>query len=152
MSFFDSTINLLIPFIAWIVLAKAVDKVILEMEGLMNKVKFLPNKFSWTVAYLFALCISFIIAWQGRWSFFTYLDFDFRQEWQGYLMSAFVVASGSQFIKTTFSLVELIPYGISGISTGVRKMISNNSVKENYEDENIYNSHFEDSERYTDEI
>ena len=151
--FLGDTVSLLLPFIVWIVLAKTVDKMILFLEGVMNEIKFLPNRFSWKIAYALALGLSYLIAWQGNWSFFTYLDVNWNHAWQGYLSSAFLVASGSEMLKVTFKFIEMIPYGISGISSALRRpTVSRDGDADPYKDMPYDIPEWEDEDRYDDNI
>ncbi len=120
----EKVINLIIPFIALAFLSVMIDKLVLVLEDISEKLPFLPNEFPWWFNYFVVLSLAYYIVWQGNYNFWAYLNVNFNFMWQGYLMTALILSGGSSLVKHSFSLVDTIPGNISNVTTTIRRMIT----------------------------
>ncbi|MDK2820985.1 MAG: hypothetical protein PWP31_950 [Clostridia bacterium] len=88
----------------------------------MKLIPGLPDSFEWPVAYIFVLATGYIVCWQGNYDLFAYLDINFRQPWQGWLMTALVISGGSAFVRNSFDVVDNIPASLGGITSTIKKI------------------------------
>lgn len=126
-------INLIIPFIALVLYSKMIDKLTEVLGDIMLKVKWLPDSFEASLAYLFILAVAFLNCWQADWSFFSYLDINYKYDWENYLASALVISGGSAFVREGFSAIETIPMSLQGIASTVRNVVSGKGAVSSYE-------------------
>ncbi|MBO8136818.1 MAG: hypothetical protein H0Z40_01570 [Desulfotomaculum sp.] len=120
----EEVVELIIPFIALAILSVMIDKFTLFLEGVMKLIPGLPDSFEWPVAYIIVLAVGYVICWQGNYDLFAYLNINFRQPWQGWLMTALVISGGSAFVRSSFDVVDNIPASLSGLTATIKKIFS----------------------------
>ncbi|MDO7787108.1 hypothetical protein [Desulforamulus aquiferis] len=118
----ENVLSLIIPFVSLAILSVMVDKFTLFLEWLMEKTPGLPNQLERPIAYLLVFGISFVVCWRGDFSLFQYLNFDFSNPWEGWLMTALVLSGGSAFVRSGFSMVDNIPLSVTSATAGLRRM------------------------------
>ena len=119
----EDVISLIIPFIALAILSVMIDRFTLFLEAVVKYIPLLPNRFEWPFAYGIVLGTGYLVCWQGHFDLFAYLAIHFRQEWQGWLMTALVISGGSAFVRTSFSVIDNIPMSVQGAYSSVKRMI-----------------------------
>ncbi len=146
----EQVVSLIIPFIALAFLSVMIDKLVLVLENISEKIPHFPDEFPWWLNYFIVLSIAYYIVWQGNYDFWAYLNVNFNYMWQGYLMTALILSGGSALIKVSFSLVDIIPVSISGVTTTIRRMVIKKSNGQNGEEHYPYPEY--DQSRYTEDI
>jgi hypothetical protein len=116
--------DILVIFIPMIMFSLVIDKLIMVLEEAMHRIPGLPDKFEIWFVYLTIFVISYLIFWQGNFSFFSYFDFAFNYKWQDYATSALIISGGSAFIKTSFGVIEQIPMNLAGLRGAMRSVVS----------------------------
>jgi len=120
----NEIVNLIIPFIACAILSVMIDKATLVLEAIMHRIPKLPDHFEWHVSYIVVLLISYLVCWQGQFSLFSYLEFEFQIEWQGWFMTALFISGGSAFVRTNFGLIEAIPVNMGGVTSIFKRFMN----------------------------
>ncbi len=100
-----------------------IDKLVLVLEDVSEKVPYFPNEFSWWLKYVIVVIVAYYISWQGNYNFWVYLNIDFNHDWQGYLMTALLLSGGSSLVKVGFSIIDTIPNSVKNITVAAKKMI-----------------------------
>ena len=116
----NDIISLVIPFIALIFLIGLQENLIQFLENLINKT--IPQG----LAYVLIAFLSYFIAMFGDYRFFNYLAIYFAYDWMDWLMSALVIAAGSNFLQRKFDIINTIPSVITGLRVGSTKKSKNN--------------------------
>ncbi len=119
--------TLLIPIVALIFLAVMIDKLTMAIDLWVHKTDWMPEKIEDYVAYGIIWCIGFICCWRGHYSLFTYLDFKFAYEFEGWIMTAFVLSGGSAYLKKNFDVMENMPGFLSSMYGTARRVITGSS-------------------------
>lgn len=109
--------DLAIAFIATALLTVMVDQITKVLEGMMQKISFLPDAIEWTMAYLLLWGMATAVCWQGRFDLFEELNFHWRYKWEGYLLTGALIAGGSSLLTKQFKIVGLIPGIVSGMAS-----------------------------------
>ena len=130
----EDIISLAIPFIAVAIAATIVDVIMSNLEEAMGRIPLMPDYLSLPAAYSVVLALSYYFCWQGDFNLFSYLDVSFNYDWQGWLMTAFVISGGSKFVREKYSLIGKIPSGIYGLRKNVSQAIKGDPVKEDDKD------------------
>lgn len=129
----DVIVSLILPFIGLAILSLMIDKATRALEGIMHSIPNLPDKFEWWFAYLIVLGSSYLVVQEGNFDFFSYININFRYDWERYLFTALIISGGSSFVKSSFGMIELIPSAVRGVGSTVRNVFKSNVVPENTE-------------------
>lgn len=115
--------TLIIPFISICILSLLVDRFTLFLQEIMKKISWLPNKFDITIAYLLVFICGFIVCWRGNFDFFISLNFSFKHNYEGWLMTSLLLSGGSKFIRSSFTMMNSIPQVISNVYSSVGSLL-----------------------------
>lgn len=121
-------ISLIIPFVALVLYAHMIDKLIQVLGDIMLRTHCLPEKIEASLAYVVILILAYLNCWQADWKFFSYLDINYMYDWESYLASALLISGGSVFVKEGFSIINVIPMSLQGISSAVRGVVAGGST------------------------
>jgi hypothetical protein len=92
------------------VIAKGIDIIIVWLEGIMQKINFLPDEIEHTFKFIILFAIGYIFCWQANYSFFDYLVvIKFNYIWEGWLATALILKGGSKFVEMIFAIIEKVP-------------------------------------------
>lgn len=116
-------VDLVIPFIALVLLATLIDRATLALEGLMHKIPKFPDHFEWTIAYLIVLAVGYFVCYELDFAMFRYLGLEAKHEELDWLLTALIISGGSSFVRTQFGLMNEIPAFLNGISASIKKAI-----------------------------
>ena len=116
--------SLIVPFIALIIITVMVDKFTLVLQYIMKRIPHLPDEFEKPIAYIIVFCVGFVVCWRGHYSLFTYLDFSFENDYEGWILTALVVSGGSAFLKESFSAMDSLPGILSGMYSYISRTVS----------------------------
>lgn len=117
--------SLIIPFVAICIVVVMVDRLAMAIESIIHKIPYLPDKLEGPIAYAVVFLASYVICWRGGFNFFASLNFTFRHEYEGWLMTALLISGGSSFVKASFGMMSNIPQVVSGVYSTITSFFSN---------------------------
>jgi len=92
-----------------------------SLELIIKKIPFLPDQLENNLAFFIVAFIASIICWQGSFDFLARaFEFNWQYTWEGYVSTGAIIASGSSLLKKSFSLWNIAP----GFLTGMTSMFS----------------------------
>lgn len=105
--------SIAVAFIATALLVVMVD----QMTRIIKAILPFPDKVESVITYIVLTAIASVVCWQGDFDLFRYLDFAWKHEWEGWLLTGTLIAGGSSLLVKQFRVVGLIPSVISGVAS-----------------------------------
>lgn len=105
--------SIAVAFIATALLVVMVD----QMTRIIKAILPFPDKVESVITYIVLTGIASVVCWQGDFDLFGYLDFTWKHEWEGWLLTGTLIAGGSSLLVKQFRVVGLIPSVISGVAS-----------------------------------
>lgn len=105
--------SIAVAFIATALLVVMVD----QMTRIIKAILPFPDKVESVITYIVLTGIASVVCWQGDFDLFRYLDFAWKHEWEGWLLTGTLIAGGSSLLVKQFRVVGLIPSVISGVAS-----------------------------------
>lgn len=122
-------VNLIVPFIALVLLATLIDRATLAMEGLMRKIPKFPDNFEWWVAYILILGLGYYVCYELDFAMFRYLGLEAKHVEVDWLLTALIISGGSTFVRSQFGVMNEIPAFLNGITTSIKRVVKSEEKK-----------------------
>lgn len=118
----DEVLSLIIPFITLSLLSVLIDRLLMVLERIVNRIPHLPDRFEPQIAYLLILIFSYGISYYSGFRFFSYLGLLFMYDWMDFLATALLISGGSTFIRNSYDMMNSMPGILGGLTSSIKSL------------------------------